>query len=154
MNTKILFVLCILSIVIPMYINLSCSYEDTLFVSKIKPSHWVFTTIWAILYVFMATSMYLLATTKLKTSQHWIKFALLITLMGYILNYFYMYTIGCQKNWTTGLYILIAYIILLPLQIFLTFYCNSLSGILLTPLSGWVIYTLLLNTIHVYHKLK
>jgi tryptophan-rich sensory protein len=149
MNTKILFVLCILSIVIPMYIILSCPAveNDTLSFSKIKLPHWMFATIWATLYVFMAVSMYLLATTKLKNSLHWLKFALLITLMGYILNYLYMYATGCQKNWTTGLYIFIAYIILLPLQILLTFNCNPLAGILLTPLGGMAIYTLVLNAL-------
>lgn len=137
-----------------MYIILSCPaiQTDTLSLSKIKLPHWMFATIWATLYVFMAISMYLLATTKLKNSLHWIKFGLLITLMGYILNYLYMYTTGCQKNWNTGLYILIAYITLLPLQILLTFNCNPLAGILLTPLGGMTIYTLVLNALLVSSK--
>ena len=98
----------------------------------------------------MATSMYLLATTKNgKLGQNWIKFALVITLLGYILNYLYVYTSGCQKNWTNGLYIFIAYLIVIPLQIFTTYYCNPTAGILLTPLLGWAMYAIIMNAIYV-----
>ena len=150
MNTKILLVLCILSIVIPMYMSMTCPMNTIVFNSKIKPPSWVFMVVWTVLYIFMATSMYLLATTKNgKLGQNWIKFALVITLLGYILNYLYVYTSGCQKNWTNGLYIFIAYLIVIPLQIFTTYYCNPTAGILLTPLLGWAMYAIIMNAIYV-----
>lgn len=150
MNTKILFILCILSIIIPMYMSMTCPMNTIVFNSKIKPPNWVFGVIWTILYIFMAISMYLLATTtRTKTNQNWIKFALLITMIGYILNYLYVYMSGCQKDWTNGLYIFIAYLIVIPLQIFLTFYCNPLAGVLLTPLLGWGAYAIIMNAIYV-----
>lgn len=152
MNTKILLVLCILSIIIPMYMSMTCPMNtiSATFNSKIKPPNWVFSVVWTILYIFMAISMYLLATTiRTKQNHNWVKFGLLVTMIGYILNYLYVYTSGCQKDWTGGLYIFIAYLIILPLQILLTYHCNSLAGLLLTPLLGWAMYAIIMNAIYV-----
>lgn len=149
MNIKILLVLCVLSIVIPMYMSMTCPMNTIVFNSKIKPPNYVLMVVWTVLYMFMAISMYLLATTNQCNNYNWVKFALLMTLLGYILNYLYIYTSGCQQNLTLGLYIFILYIIVIPVQILATYHCNPIAGLLLTPLFGWSIYAIILNVIYV-----
>lgn len=150
MNTKILFITCLLSIIIPMYMSTTCPMNTIKFDSKIKPPNWVFGAVWGILYIFMAVSMFLLATTKqTNVNRNWIKFALFMTLISYLVNYLYVYTTGCKKDWTTGLYVFIAYMVIIPLQLFATYYCNPIAGIMLSPVLGWLIYAIIMNAIYV-----
>ena len=104
--------------------------------SKIKLPCESFLTIWIILYIFMATSMYLLATTThTKYNTIWIKLALFISIIEYILLYLHIYQSNCKKDDTLHVYI--AYLTILPLQLLLVFFVNPLAGILLAPVFGW-----------------
>jgi tryptophan-rich sensory protein len=101
----------------------------------------VFGIVWTVLYTFMAISLYLLLTSSLRDYYHpWNKVIIVLTMIGYVLNYAYIYAVGCKKDKDVARYVLIVYLMFLPLQILATFEVNALAGILLAPVFGWVVY--------------
>lgn len=148
----VLLILCIATIIVPFVMGMKCPMKDVsrTFTSKAKPPDKVFGMVWGLLYVLMAISLYMLASTpRTKTNAKWIRVAILAAAVGYILNYLYIYFSGCRKEWVKALYIFIAYLILIPFQIMITFACNPLAGVLLAPLLGWGTYAIMLNALYV-----
>lgn len=129
-----------------MYIGRSCDMNIK-WTSKVKPPGWVFGIVWTILYILMACSLYMLITYG--RDDPWFKFTMIITIISYLLNYMYSYMAGCQKDWLAALYIFIAYIVIIPVQILCTYTIVPISGVLLSPLLGWGIYAIIMNTLYI-----
>ena len=135
-------ILCLLSIATPAWLANKCTLTNV-YPTSSKPRlpDRVFGIVWTVLFTFMAISLYLLLTSSLRDYYHpWNKVIIVLTMIGYVLNYAYIYAAGCKRDKTIARYALIAYMTFLPLQILATFEVNALAGILLAPVFGWVVY--------------
>lgn len=134
-------VICVLSIAAPAWLARVCpmSSSET---TPAKVPNKVFGIVWTALYTLMAVSLFILLTSFARTGRPhpWTKFAIFLALVGYIINYAYIYTAGCKKDKTLARYALIGSAVFLPLQILATFEVSAVAGILLAPTFGWVAY--------------
>lgn len=145
MNKIFIYIICIFAIAIPFLLSRKCNIRIN-WNSKVKPPNIVFGIVWPILYILMTLSLYYLLTSDKKNYIYWI--ALISTVLGFILNYLYIIKTGCNNDWTTALYILVAYVMVLIVQLLSCYTINPLSGILIAPLLGWTIFALILNSLY------
>ena len=146
MNKIFIYLLCALAIVFPFMLSRSCSIRLD-WNSQVKPPNKVFGIVWPILYVLMTVSLYLILTSNKTSPLYYI--ALVSTIFGLLLNYLYIIKTGCHNDWVSAMYVLIAYIMVLLIQIMSCYSVNKISGLLLAPLLGWCIFALILNSLYV-----
>jgi benzodiazapine receptor len=145
MNKIFVYILCAFAITIPFLLSRKCNIKLN-WNSKVKPPNIVFGIVWPILYILMTISLYYILTSNKKNYIYWI--ALISTTLGFILNYLYVIKTGCNNDWTTALYILVAYVMILIVQLLSCYMINPIAGILIAPLLGWTIFALILNSLY------
>lgn len=131
-------------IILPLVFGRFCSLNKPSYIQKAQPPGFVFGIVWPILYVCMAYSYYLIYTSTSRSNKF--KFyALFLSGITLLINLYYIYITGCKKNWTNGLWTLLAYLILVCVQVFLAYSVAPLAGIVLSPLLGWCIFAIVMN---------
>ncbi len=124
--------------------NLYSSFYASLTKPNIQPPDWVFTVIWPILFVLMATALYYVWNfyeSDIKRKY----FVFLYIINGYLI-YLGSHLFFGNNNITSALYAIIALVIVIEGMILLGFGSNKKGAYLLIPYLIWVLFTLYLNT--------
>lgn len=101
-----------------------------------SPPNWLFGPVWAILYIMMGISLYLIWTKKKVPSIFWVQL---------ILNAVWSIIFFGLRNPTLALVDIIVLWIAIVLTIKSFYKINKLSGYLLYPYIAWVSFAVLLN---------
>ena len=135
----------IIMYMIPFVASMSCPIPKDYYPKPAsQPPDWVFGVVWSILYLFVVLNMLiLLNSSNIDTPIG--GFAIFFALLSFFLNILWIATWGCTKEPKTALWIFIALLFSVGLQMILSYTINPISGILIMPLFVWALYAISLN---------
>lgn len=155
------------ALILCLFIVYLVAFLGSLFVSKtitspwynsIKPSitppNWVFPVVWNILFLFIASSLYLswIAKTKTKkeSKKNRIKIAIIFG-VNLLLNILWSYLFFTLQLPLVSFYELIALEVSIIVMFFITYRIRKAAGIILIPYALWIIFAGILNYIIAFH---
>lgn len=114
---------------------------------KSQPPGIVFGIVWMVLYALMAFSWWTLIGTNAQQRNMYFWIAIALTLVSFALNLAWIVTYGCgKKDARMALWIFVAYIMVVSAQIFACYRVNPVAGMALSPLLGWAVFAIGLNS--------
>jgi translocator protein len=102
---------------------------------KFRPPSWVFSIVWPILYILLGISW--LQSTRVNKKYIWLYLSLVLSLV------FWIFTYSCKKDKKLSVYILLISIVVCLMCFSVG---NEISKLCISPLLGWLIFALLMNT--------
>lgn len=112
---------------------------------KSEPPGWVFGVIWPILYVLIALSFVRVLNIYEKDKSPWAISAIILAVLSFILNIAWIVTYQCNGQFRSGLYVFLALLFSVGLQLFITYKVDNIAGIMLVPLFIWGLFAIGLN---------
>jgi translocator protein len=122
--------------------------------TPITPPNWVFPVVWNILFLFIASSLYLSWTantkTKKESKKNRIKIAIIFGI-NLLLNIFWSYLFFTLQSPLFSFYELIAFEVSIFVMIVITYRIRKSAGLILIPYALWIIFAGILNYIIAFH---
>lgn len=120
-----------------------CPMKQATFVQAAQPPSKVFGTVWPILYILNAYSMYRLL--KRNQSDVMVQIAVCVTALALFASLCYIRVAGCKQDWKKALWVLVAYTALVFTQMMAAFAVDRVAGICIAPLAAWCVFAMILN---------